>query len=61
MPVKPHDDHTDEPADRIVASMTDLAGALQRLNDLIRGRGAGGQPLALRTIKTHSRVKHPHL
>ncbi|MEV0196698.1 MarR family transcriptional regulator [Nonomuraea sp. NPDC050691] len=35
MPVKPHDDHTDELGDRIVASMTDLAGALQRMNDLI--------------------------
>ncbi|MBT2235674.1 MarR family winged helix-turn-helix transcriptional regulator [Nonomuraea sp. NEAU-A123] len=35
MPVKPHDDHADDLADRIVASMTDLAGALGRLNDLI--------------------------
>lgn len=35
MPVKPHDDHADELADRIVTSMTDLAGALGRLNDLI--------------------------
>ncbi|MFJ3310636.1 MarR family winged helix-turn-helix transcriptional regulator [Streptomyces sp. NPDC086549] len=34
MPVKPQDDH-DELADRIIASMTDLAGALGRLNDLI--------------------------
>lgn len=35
MPVKPHDDHADDLADRIVVSMTDLAGALGRLNDLI--------------------------
>ncbi|WP_371781303.1 MarR family winged helix-turn-helix transcriptional regulator [Streptosporangium subroseum] len=35
MPVKPHDDRTHELADRIVTSMTDLAGALGRLNDLI--------------------------
>ena len=35
MPVKPQDDQTDEPADRIIAAMTDLAGALGRLNDLI--------------------------
>ncbi|WP_329081424.1 MarR family winged helix-turn-helix transcriptional regulator [Streptosporangium sp. NBC_01469] len=35
MPVKPHDDNMDELADRIVASMTDFAGALGRLNDLI--------------------------
>ncbi|WP_285581268.1 MarR family winged helix-turn-helix transcriptional regulator [Actinoallomurus iriomotensis] len=35
MPVKPQDDQTDAPADRIIAAMTDLAGALARLNDLI--------------------------
>jgi DNA-binding MarR family transcriptional regulator len=35
MPVKPQDDQTDEPATRIIATMTDLAGALGRLNDLI--------------------------
>ncbi|MCO6010983.1 MarR family transcriptional regulator [Actinoallomurus purpureus] len=35
MPVKPQDDQNDELADRIIASMTDLAGALGRLNDLI--------------------------
>jgi DNA-binding MarR family transcriptional regulator len=35
MPVKPQDDQTGEPADRIIAAMTDLAGALGRLNDLI--------------------------
>ena len=35
MPVKPQDDQTDEPATRIIAAMTDLAGALGRLNDLI--------------------------
>ena len=35
MPVKPQDDQTDEPANRIIAAMTDLAGALGRLNDLI--------------------------
>jgi DNA-binding MarR family transcriptional regulator len=34
MPVKPQDDQN-ELADRIIASMTDLAGALGRLNDLI--------------------------
>jgi DNA-binding MarR family transcriptional regulator len=34
MPVKPQDDQN-ELADRIIASMTDLAGALARLNDLI--------------------------
>jgi DNA-binding MarR family transcriptional regulator len=34
MPVKPQDGQ-DEPADRIIASMTDLAGALGRLNDLV--------------------------
>ncbi|MFI6907061.1 MarR family winged helix-turn-helix transcriptional regulator [Nonomuraea sp. NPDC050394] len=38
MSVKPHDDHTGELADRIVTSMTDLAGALGRLNDLISQR-----------------------
>lgn len=40
MPVKPppdHDDHDDrdELANQVIASMTDLAGALGRLNDLI--------------------------
>ncbi|MEV4898551.1 MarR family transcriptional regulator [Nonomuraea sp. NPDC055795] len=35
MSVKPQDDHAGELADRIVTSMTDLAGALGRLNDLI--------------------------
>jgi DNA-binding MarR family transcriptional regulator len=35
MPVKPQDDQTDELANRIIAAMTDLAGALGRLNDLI--------------------------
>ncbi|GAA5192279.1 hypothetical protein GCM10023322_51540 [Rugosimonospora acidiphila] len=35
MPVKPQDDQTNELANRIIASMTDLAGALGRLNDLI--------------------------
>jgi DNA-binding MarR family transcriptional regulator len=34
MPVKPQDDQN-ELASRIIASMTDLAGALGRLNDLI--------------------------
>jgi DNA-binding MarR family transcriptional regulator len=34
MPVKPQDSQN-ELADRIIASMTDLAGALGRLNDLI--------------------------
>jgi DNA-binding MarR family transcriptional regulator len=34
MPVKPQDDQN-ELANRIIASMTDLAGALGRLNDLI--------------------------
>ncbi len=34
MPVKPQDDQN-ELADRIIASMTDLAGALGRLNDMI--------------------------
>jgi DNA-binding MarR family transcriptional regulator len=34
MPVKPQDDHN-ELANRIIASMTDLAGTLGRLNDLI--------------------------
>jgi len=35
MPVKPQDDQHDELADQIITSMTDLAGALGRLNDLI--------------------------
>ncbi|MFF4185061.1 MarR family winged helix-turn-helix transcriptional regulator [Streptomyces sp. NPDC001691] len=35
MPVKPQDDHPQEPASQIIASMTDLAGSLGRLNDLI--------------------------
>jgi DNA-binding MarR family transcriptional regulator len=34
MPVKPQDDQA-EPASQIIASITDLAGALGRLNDLI--------------------------
>src|SRR3954470_23340706 len=35
MLVKPQDDQNDELASRIIVSMTDLAGALGRLNDLI--------------------------
>jgi DNA-binding MarR family transcriptional regulator len=35
MPVKPQDDQDGELAGRIIATMTDLAGALGRLNDLI--------------------------
>ncbi|MGV9778503.1 MarR family winged helix-turn-helix transcriptional regulator [Streptosporangium sp. NPDC003464] len=35
MSVKPQDDQPNELANRIIASMTDLAGALGRLNDLI--------------------------
>jgi DNA-binding MarR family transcriptional regulator len=35
MPVKPRDDQPNELANRIIASMTDLAGAMGRLNDLI--------------------------
>ena len=38
MRVKPQDDRPGEPADRIIASLTDLAGALGRLNDLIAQR-----------------------
>lgn len=38
MPVKPQDDRTGEPADRIITAMTELAGALGRLNDLIAQR-----------------------
>ncbi|MFF3910687.1 MarR family winged helix-turn-helix transcriptional regulator [Streptomyces sp. NPDC001848] len=37
MPVKPHEDEN-ELANRIIASMTDLAGALGRLNDLVAQR-----------------------
>jgi DNA-binding MarR family transcriptional regulator len=37
MPVKPQDDQS-ELGNRIIASMTDLAGALARLNDLIAQR-----------------------
>ena len=35
MPVKPQDDQSNELANLIIAAMTDLAGALGRLNDLI--------------------------
>ncbi|MEV4186829.1 MarR family transcriptional regulator [Streptosporangium canum] len=35
MSVKPQDDQPNELANRIIASITDLAGALGRLNDLI--------------------------
>lgn len=38
MRVNHQDDQPGEPADRIIASLTDLAGALGRLNDLIAQR-----------------------
>lgn len=38
VPAKPHDDSPTAMADRIVVAMTDFAGALGRLNDLIAQR-----------------------
>lgn len=42
MDVKPHGEEEGTPADRIVLVMTDLAGAMGRLNDLIAQRAGVG-------------------
>ncbi|MGN9842479.1 MarR family winged helix-turn-helix transcriptional regulator [Nonomuraea sp. H19] len=54
MDVKPQDEQADALADRIVLAMTDLAGAMGRLNDLI-AQQAGVGPTDLLCLHTLNR------